>query len=119
MIEKTPLSKMTRKANADYTVVDVSPLRLRAGEIVDLGDEDKGWAGWVWVTTSEKRGTYLPVSVLERTGEQQARVQEDFEAVDLSLKKGELVRVVREVNGWSWCRNEAGAEGWVPDYVLS
>ena len=49
----------------------------------------------------------------------QATVVEEFQAVDLSLKKGEAVTALREVCGWFWCRNAAGAEGWVPDYVLS
>jgi hypothetical protein len=108
-----------RKANADYTVVDRSPLTMKAGEIVDLGVEDKAWAGWVWVTNKEGRGTYLPAAALERLGAAQAKVLEDFEAVDLSVGQGEAVTVLREVSGWFWCRSEAGLEGWVPDYVLS
>lgn len=107
-----------RLSNADYTVVDRSPVCLKAGEIVDLGLEDKAWAGWVWASNADGRGTYVPVTSLERLGPDQAKVLEEFQAVDLSLKKGEEVTVLREVCGWFWCRNTAGAEGWVPDYVL-
>ena len=108
-----------KTSNADYTVVDRSPVCLKVGEIVDLGMEDKVWAGWVWASNQEGRGTYVPVTSLERVGEEQAKVVEEFQAVDLSLKKGEEVTALREVCGWFWCRNAAGAEGWVPDYVLS
>lgn len=108
----------TRTANADYTVVDRSPVCLKAGETVDLGMEDKAWAGWVWASNQEGRGTYVPVTSLERISGEQARVVEEFQAVDLSLKKGETVTALREVCGWFWCRNAAGSEGWVPDYVL-
>jgi uncharacterized protein YgiM (DUF1202 family) len=108
-----------RKANADYTVVDRTPLHLSAGELVTLGVEDKAWAGWVWVTTAEGRGTYVPASCLQPLHPPQARVLEAFEAVDLSVKKGQPVTVLQEVSGWFWCRNEGGQEGWVPDYVLS
>lgn len=108
-----------KTSNADYTVVDRSPVCLKVGEIVDLGMEDKVWAGWVWASNQEGRGTYVPVTSLERVGEEQAKVVEEFQAVDLSLKKGEAVTALREVCGWFWCRNAAGAEGWVPDYVLS
>lgn len=107
-----------RISNADYTVVDRSPVCLKVGERVDLGGEDTAWAGWVWACNDEGRGTYVPVSSLERTGSNEARVIEEFQAVDLSLKKGEAVTALKETCGWFWCRNAGGAEGWVPDYVL-
>lgn len=119
MKTSSDLAAGIRKANADYTVVDRTPLHLEAGEIVTLGREDKAWTGWVWVTTSENRGTYAPVTFLERTNPGQAMVRQAFEAVDLSVKKGEPLSLLREVSGWFWCRNEGGQEGWVPDYVLS
>lgn len=119
-MNEIPVFKEQRRvSNADYTVVDRSPVCLKAGETVDLGMEDKGWAGWVWATNGEGRGTYVPVTSLERLGKDQATVMEEFQAVDLSLKKGEEVMALREVCGWFWCRNASGAEGWVPDYVLS
>ena len=116
----TPVFKAQRRvSNADYTVVDRSPVCLRAGERVELGHEDKVWSGWVWASNEEGRGTYVPVTSLERISEGEANVVEEFQAVDLSLKKGEEVTALREVCGWFWCRNAAGGEGWVPDYVLS
>lgn len=108
----------TRTANADYTVVDRSPLTLAVGDTVTLGREDKAWEGWVWATTAEGRGTYLPVSFLEEIAEGQARLKEDFAAIDLSVRKGDAVSCLREVSGWFWCRDAAGREGWLPDYVL-
>lgn len=109
----------TRVANADYTVVDRTPLTLAAGETVSLGNEDKAWEGWVWATTAEGRGTYLPVSFLEETAPGQARLKEPFAAIDLSVKKGDPVTCLRELSGWFWCRDAAGNEGWLPDYVLA
>lgn len=113
----------TRVANADYTVVDRTPLTLAAGEKVTLGNADKAWEGWVWATTSEGRGTYLPVSFLEETETEnspgQAQLKEPFAAIDLSVKKGDTVTCLREVSGWFWCRDTSGAEGWLPDYVLA
>lgn len=119
MSKTSGFKAQARRANADYTVVDRSPVCLRVGETVELGMEDKVWAGWVWASNAEGRGTYVPVTSLERLGPEEAKVVEEFQAVDLSLKKGEEVTALREVCGWFWCRNAAGAEGWVPDYVLS
>ena len=45
-------------SNADYTVVDRSPVCLKVGETVDMGMEDKVWAGWVWASNQEGWGTY-------------------------------------------------------------
>lgn len=108
----------TRIANADYTVVDRSPLTLHTGEEVKLGKEDRAWEGWVWAVTDEGRGTYLPVSFLEKSGENGARLTESFAAIDLSVRKGAKVVCLREVSGWLWCRDGDGLEGWLPDYVL-
>ena len=119
MSKSTDYEEQRRVSNADYTVVDRSPVCLKKGETVDLGMEDKVWAGWVWASNAEGRGTYMPVTSLERLGADQATVVEEFQAVDLSLKKGEEVTALRETCGWFWCRNSDGAEGWVPDYVLS
>jgi len=118
MSNSSNLKNARRTANADYTVVDRSPVCLMEGETVDVGMEDKAWAGWVWASNEEGRGTYVPVTSLKRLGDQ-AIVVEEFQAVDLSLKKGQEVIVLREVCGWFWCRDVAGSEGWVPDYVLS
>lgn len=119
MSETSDFKKQRRVSNADYTVVDRSPVCLKAGELVELGNEDKVWTGWVWVSNAEGRGTYVPVSSLERISEGEAKVVVEFQAVDLSLEKGEEVTALREVCGWFWCRNASGDEGWVPDYVLS
>lgn len=119
MSQSSSFEPQRRVSNADYTVVDRSPVCLKKGELVELGLEDKAWAGWVWASNTEGRGTYVPVTSLKRINDESAEVVEEFQAVDLSLKKGEEVTALREVCGWFWCRNEAGAEGWVPDYVLS
>ena len=38
-------------ANADYEVIDRSPLLLEAGERVRTGKRDADWPGWIWVTS--------------------------------------------------------------------
>ncbi len=119
MSDPSPSPLPSRRANADYTVVDRTPVLLLDGELVEVGQPDQAWEGWVWVSNAADRGTYVPVTLLEQISPDQARLREAFQAVDLCLKKGETVSCLREVCGWFWCRNAAGAEGWVPDYVLS
>lgn len=104
-------------ANTNYTVVDRSPLHLRAGDTVTAGPNDKSWPGWIWVNTADGRGSYVPEDILEITGST-ACVRTPFSARDLSVKSGERVAALREVSGWLWCRNAAGEEGWLPEFVL-
>jgi hypothetical protein len=104
-------------ANTNYTVVDRSPLHIEAGDNVTVGPRDKSWPGWIWVSTSEGRGSYVPADILEIDGAT-ARVRTAFSARDLTVKQGERVEALREVSGWLWCRNEAGVEGWLPEFVL-
>ena len=102
-------------ANTNYTVVDRSPLHLQPGDPVTPGPRDQSWPGWIWVTTADGRGSYVPEDILDPAG---TSVHTSFSARDLSVRQGERVTALREVKGWLWCRNAAGEEGWLPEFVL-
>ncbi len=107
------------RANADYTVVDRSPLQLGAGDSVKLGPLDKAWPGWIWASDAEGRGTYVPQEAVVPSEDGMGRMTSDFNARDLSVKKHEVVRALREVGGWLWCQAGDGREGWLPAFVLN
>lgn len=104
-------------ANTNYTVVDRSPLHLQYGDTVTAGPRDKSWPGWIWVTTADGRGSYVPEDILDYDTDVPT-VRTAFSARDLSVTQGETVTALREVKGWLWCRNAAGQEGWLPEFVL-
>jgi uncharacterized protein YgiM (DUF1202 family) len=104
-------------ANTNYTVLDRSPLSIQAGDTVTVGPRDKSWTGWIWVSTTEGRGSYVPEEILSVEGTS-AKVLAPFSARDLSVQQGETVTALREVSGWLWCRNATGEEGWLPEFVL-
>lgn len=104
-------------ANTDFTVLDRSPLSISAGDTVSVGPRDKSWEGWIWVSTADGRGSYVPEDILKIEGAT-ATVQTAFSARDLSVKRGESVTALREVKGWLWCRKQDGEEGWLPEFVL-
>ena len=105
-------------ATADYQVIDRAPLTLAAGDAVRLGPADADWPGWIWVTALNGRGSYVPEDHLEPQPDGTARVLTAFAAHDLSVRRGDPVTSLREVKGWHWCRDHAGAEGWLPSYLL-
>ena len=104
-------------ANTNYTVVDRCPLSIQAGDTVAVGVRDKSWPGWIWVSTKDGRGSYVPEDILKITGDS-ARVLIAFNSRDLSVIRGESISSLREVKGWLWCRNTANKEGWLPEFVL-
>ena len=105
-------------ANADYEVIDRSPLVLAVGDQVRLGNQDADWPGWVWVTAISGRGSYVPDDILNQSADGTARVEQAFHSRDLTVTKDERVNSLREVKGWHWCQNETGGEGWLPAYLL-
>jgi hypothetical protein len=108
----------THRANSDYTVLDRNPLQLQLGDEVRLGPVDPSWSGWVWALAADGRGSFVPDDHLEKLSEERAKVIKAFNARDLSVRCHESVIALREVKGWLWCRNEAGEEGWLPEFVL-
>ena len=105
-------------ATSDYHVIDRAPLVLHIGDQVRLGPLDPDWPGWIWVTADNGRGSYVPEEILDPQTDGSARVLHAFHARDLSVSKGDEVDSLREVKGWHWCRDNQGAEGWLPAYLL-
>lgn len=105
-------------ANADYIVIDRSPLVLEPGMRLKVGSTDRVWAGWVGVVAEDGRFTYIPESRIRMEADGSAVVKEKFDATDLSVRQGENIVSLMEVDGWHWARGPRGAEGWLPGYVL-
>lgn len=105
-------------ATADYEVIDRAPLVLAIGDKVRLGNPDADWPGWIWVTTLDGRGSYVPQDHLQKGDDGVTTVCTAFHARDLSVQRGDPVTSLREVKGWHWCRRDDGSEGWLPSYLL-
>lgn len=105
--------------NADYEEKDANPMRLSSGAEVSVGPVDRAWPGWVWAIDSLGREGYVPEGILEPLGEGRFALMEDFDSTVLKVSRGDSVDSLREIHGWHWCRNGAGDEGWVADYLLS
>jgi hypothetical protein len=105
-------------ANADYEEKDSHPLHLRAGDEVTAGPEDRAWPGWVWATDEDGCDGYIPENILEPLGEGRYATTSDFDPTVLTVRRGDHLESLRQIHGWHWCKNEAGAEGWVAGYLL-
>ena len=105
-------------AKADYEEKDRDPLALTAGDEVTVGPADRSWPGWILVEDGNGRRGYVPEGILEPLGEGRFGLMEDYSSTVLTVKGGDILESIEVVDGWHWCRNESGNEGWVADYLL-
>ena len=105
-------------ANSDYEEKDSDPIELSAGDEVTVGPVDRAWPGWVWAEDARGRRGYVPEKILEPLGEGRFALMEDFNPSVLAVKRGDSLESLEQIDGWHWCRNESGAEGWVAGYLL-
>ena len=104
----------------DWTQSYDPALKVARGERLFAVKEDvTNWAGWVWCTDASDLSGWLPVQVFEtlKIGEVNIATK-DFDTTELTVSVSELLFVTNRLNGWSWCRNDQGKEGWVPDNSL-
>jgi len=109
---------MRFEATADFEIDYRRPLRLSKGDPVTVGKADTTWPGWRWVTGFDGESAWMHESMLEMETADRARAREDYSANELSVRRGERVDALREVEGWRWCRKADGEEGWIPSYTL-
>lgn len=93
-------------------------LRLEIGEVVDLGERDKEWPEFVFVTTTHGAG-WVPARHLRLSGPG-AVVEVPYDTTELATRAGEVLDILAEdrQSGWLWCRAADGREGWVPVRTL-
>jgi hypothetical protein len=92
----------------------VNPLAVVAGEQV-IPDFTKGTdiVGWIWCTASDGRSGWTPKKWLVQSGGKWY-VNRDFNAIELTVTRGEILDIAFEESGFFWARKENGEAGWVP-----
>ncbi|WP_282610382.1 SH3 domain-containing protein [Pelagibius sp. Alg239-R121] len=100
-------------------------LSVKKGEQVETGVRDEAWPGWIWCRNDSGLGGWLPEELLssnEGGGKAEgggiAKTLEAFDTGELTVLAGQTVEGNKHRNGWDWCRNDSGQEGWVPSDCL-
>jgi hypothetical protein len=106
------------RANSDYEDQDTHPLKLAAGDLVQTGNKDQTWPGWIWAVDTHGNDGYIPEEILEIQSTGCSRVLADFDPRVLKISRGDRLQSLQRIHGWHWCRNESGEEGWVAGYLL-
>ena len=100
-----------------HVIPDRPPVRVAAGERVAVGECDTTWPAFAFVTTTVGSGWVPARYISYDTSTGNGVMLEPYDTTELATVAGEVLTVVTadELSGWTWVRNTAGLEGWVPD----
>lgn len=97
----------------DYVSAFPNPITVKAGERLTIEDRETEWSGWLWCTATSGASGWVPADYVRRSAHT-GTARRDYDATELTVKKGERLTVIEEVASWYWCRSERGSLGWVP-----
>jgi hypothetical protein len=108
----------TVRAVKSHEIPGRPPIQVAAGQSVRVGEQDTTWPAFVFVTIPGGSG-WVPARHID-TGAEPAVMLADYDTTELPTTAGELLTVlaVDEPSRWSWVRNGAGREGWVPNDTI-
>ena len=104
-----------KRITKDYLELTPDPIRVPRGERVTIlkWETTPEWKGWIQCRTSDGKVGWISESYLAISGDS-AVLNKDYDAVDVLVRVGDLVEVLRTDNGWSWIKKADGVEGWIP-----
>jgi hypothetical protein len=103
---------------ADYQAPLPDPIRVKAGDVVSIDHEKKtDIPGWVWCTSRPGKSGWVPAVYLDRR-DNIGRLRCDYDAIELTIRVGELLTVHKMESSFYWVTDRNGRQGWVPmDHV--
>ncbi len=92
---------------------------LHKGQRFSVGPKyegNKGWDGWYHCVAESGNG-WVPESIISFDAAE-GNAKEDYSSFELSIKKVETLKGIKETGGWILCENGKGIRGWVPKECL-
>lgn len=108
------------RVREDYQRPYEDPIAASAGSFVQPvldGSVTTDFMGWTWCVGEDGRSGWVPDSWCEKA-EAKWRLLRDFNALELSVRKGDRLQLLFSESGFVMAQTAAGDEGWVPDAVL-
>jgi hypothetical protein len=99
------------EVTAEHRAIYPCAVELRIGDKVVVTEKVEG--GWVWCISKDEREAWVPKEYLSRKGNE-GTVLIEYSSAELNVKSGEMLTCSKELDGWLWCINQKGKEGWVP-----
>lgn len=100
------------------------PIQLKSGDLLTVLEHyvgPEGWDNWkscISIRTGKKG--WVPEQVIEiEARTEKAIAMQDYDANELNVQPGTLVKGIEKLNGWIWCQHSISHElGWLPLNVL-
>ena len=103
---------------ADYEAPYPDPIVVKEGDEITIDSSNKtDWAGWVWCTNNAGKSGWVPEAYIERRGDVGTMLC-DYNAIELTVRVGELLSVHKAESGFFWVTNKRGQDGWVPSTLI-
>jgi hypothetical protein len=90
------------------------PLTMETGdELRIVKRKDDEWPGRVFCESQSGKQGWVPENSI-RIDADSAVAQQSYEAREVSVMEGEIVRIEKVESGWAWVTNMTNETGWVP-----
>ena len=99
---------------ASYEKQYPDPLTMNSGdELKIVKRRDDEWPGWVFCESRSGKQGWVPEKIIKIEVDS-AVAQQNYEASEVSVMEGEIVRIEKVESGWAWVTNMTNETGWVP-----
>ncbi len=105
----------------DYKSPYPDSISFQKGEEITIGNEfndDPDWEDWLWCEGENNNKAWTPKQFIVKQGEKEI-LNTDYDAKELSIQTGEVLTVLKIVNGFGFCENSKSETGWAPIKYLS
>ena len=90
------------------------PLTMNPGdELKILKRRDDEDPGWVFCEGRTGKQGWVPENIIKIEADR-AIAQQGYDAREVTVMEGEIVRIERVEAGWAWVTNMTNETGWVP-----
>lgn len=96
------------KVVESYKSSTAKPIRLVRGESVTIVKKDLE-QGWFLLKNEAGQEGWAPLKILKGS-----TITQNYDASELTVAKGDIVKVYYEETNWYWCKNQEGLKGFVP-----
>lgn len=98
---------------------DRKPLVLEEGDKVKVGHHDTEWTSYRWCTGEDGTTGWVPLDYLVIDDFGDGTVTVDYSTAELAVEIDDVVAGYQSAGSWTWCVEDAGSAGWVPNRALS
>jgi hypothetical protein len=89
------------------------PLIVSKGDQLQFERRQTKWDGWLWCWKTGGVSGWVPEPWVEIEGDT-CRMKQDYDATELSVDPGDVLRPLLTVSSWLMAVSPAGVTGWVP-----